>query len=145
MNDFEIGGRKFKAGKIGTFKQFHIVRRIAPILSELLPALGEIQKVSKVEDSKSEAEKFDEIAKIASPILLGLSKLSDKDSEFVLFGLLSGAETQIGSTWSKVANENMLMVQDLELPTLFQIAGRVFMVNLSGFFAVLPTLAPGVR
>lgn len=145
MNDFELGGRKFKIGKLNAFKQFHVVRRIAPILSDLLPAIGEIQKVQKEESSKSESEKFDELAKIVSPILMGLSKLSDKDSEFVLFSLLSCAEVQLGATWTRVSTESMLMVQDMELPALLQIAGRSFVANLSNFFAVLPAVTPGAR
>jgi hypothetical protein len=145
MNDFELGGRKFKIGKLNAFKQFHVVRRIAPILSDLLPAIGEIQKVQKEENSKTESEKFDELIKIVSPMLMGLSKLSDKDSEFVLFSLLSCAEVQLGATWTRLSTESMLMVQDMELPALLQVASRSFMVNLSNFFAVLPAVTPGAR
>lgn len=145
MNDFEIGGRKFKVGKLNTFKQFHIVRRIAPILADLLPAITEIQKQSKTKKFEINEDNFEETAKILAPILTGFSKLSDNDSEFVLHGLLSGVEIQIGNTWSKVATENMLMVQDLDLPSMLQIAGRSFVANLSSFFATLPAVAPGAR
>jgi hypothetical protein len=142
MNDFELGGRKFKVGKLNAFKQFHLVRRLAPILADLLPTLREVQKLPK---GKSESENFDETAKVLAPILTGLSKLSDADSEFILFGLLSCVEVQIGQTWTKMANESMLMVQDMELPALLQIAGQSFMANLSNFFAVLPATSPGAR
>lgn len=137
MNEFEIGGRKFKAGKLNTFKQFHIVRRIAPILADLLPAIIGIQKASKTKNITA-TENFEETAKILAPILTGLSKLSDQDSEFVLFGLLSGVEVQLNGAWSKVATESMLMVQDMDLPVLLQIASRSFVANLAGFFATLP-------
>lgn len=141
MQDFEIGGRKFKVGKINAFKQFHIVRRIAPILAELLPAMREIQKIQK--GDKTESQKFEEAAQILGPLLMGFSKLNDEDSEKVLFGLLSAAEMQqAGGSWARVCTESMLMIQDLELPQLMQIAGRAFMFNLSGFFTVLPTIAP---
>lgn len=143
--DFEIGGRKFKLGKMNTFKQFHIVRRISPILADLLPEITNLQKISKDDASKSETEKFENTAKVLAPLLTGFSRLSDKDSEFVLYGLLACVEVNLNGAWSKVATESMLMVQDMELPTLLQIAGRAFMFNLSGFFAVLPTVTPGVR
>lgn len=138
--DFEIGTRKFKLHKIDAFKQFHIVRRIAPILADLLPAMKDIQRINKEADQMSETEKLDEFAKIAAPLMTGLSKLSDEDSNRVLFGLLSAVEVQQGANggWAKVATDSMLMMQDLELPVLLQIAGRAFMFNLSGFFAVLP-------
>lgn len=138
MDEFEIGEKKFKLSKINAFKQFHIVRRIAPILADLLPAMKDVQKVNGKKDL-SEAEKFDEFAKLAAPLMTGLSKLSDSDANLVLYGLLSSAEVkQEAGNWAKVSTDSMLMMQDLELPVLLQVAGRAFMFNLSGFFAALP-------
>lgn len=125
--------------KIDAFKQFHIVRRIGPILGDLLPALGSVKKDM---DGLSESEKMDQFAKIASPIMMGLSKLSDADSDKVLYGLLSSVEMQQSSgNWARVATDSMLMFSDLELPILLQCAGRAFMYNLSGFFAALPKVS----
>ncbi len=71
--------------------------------------------------------------------MTGLSKLSDADAEFVLYGLLAAAEVQQqAGNWAQVSTGSMLMIQDLELPMLLQIAGRAFMFNLSGFFSALP-------
>lgn len=136
-NGFEIGSKKFKLSKIDAFKQFHIVRRIGPLLSELLPAMKGMQKTDL--EKLPEDKKFDEIAKIAGPIMLGLSKLSNADADHVLFGLLSSVEVQQDAgNWARVATSSMLMIQDLELPTLLQIAGQAFMFNLAGFFGALP-------
>ena len=136
--DFEIGSKKFKLCKIDAFKQFHIVRRIGPLLADLLPAMKDAQKLKSL-DSLSESDKLDQLAKFAAPIMLGLSKLSDQDADLVLFGLLSSVEVQQpGGNWAKVSTQTMLMMQDLELPILLQIAGRAFMFNLAGFFAGLP-------
>lgn len=136
--DFEIGERKFKLNKIDAFKQFHIARRIAPILADLLPAMKDIQKVQKL-DNLSESERLDEFAKIAGPLMIGISKLSDEDSNRVLYGLLSSVEVQQPTgNWARVATDQMVMMQDLELPILLQIAGRAFAFNLSGFFGALP-------
>lgn len=140
-NEFEIGEKKYKVRKLNVFKQFHIVRRVAPLLAEMLPAIGELQKITAVNSKKTEAEKFEESAVVLGPILKGFSKLSDQDSEFVLYGLLSAVEVQTGPIWAKVATENTLMMQDMELPALLNIAGRAFMFNLSGFFSVLPQVS----
>lgn len=137
--DFDIGGRKFKLGKIDAFKQFHIVRRVGPILADMLPALKDIAKAAKGGPDESEEMKLDQISKFVGPIMEGLSRLSDADADKVLFGLLSAVEVQHGGgSWAKVSNGTMLMMQDLELPVLLQLAGRAFMFNLSGFFAALP-------
>lgn len=140
--DFEIGGKKFKLNKIDALKQFHIVRRIGPILSDLLPAMKDAAKLqggTKSLESMSEEQKLDSIAKFVEPIMSGLSKLSDTDAELVLYGLLASVEVQqTHGNWAKVATKDMLMMQDLELPVLLKIAGQAFMFNLTGFFAVLP-------
>lgn len=139
--NFEIRGKKFQLSKIDAFKQFHIVRRIGPILADVLPAMKDAEKF-KDESALaglSEKEKFDMVAGIAAPVMTGLSKLSDADAELVLYGLLSAVEVQQPTgNWAKVASNSMLMVQDLELPILMQLAGRAFVYNLSGFFAGLP-------
>ncbi len=137
-NAFEIGSSKFQLGKINAFKQFHIVRRMAPILAELAPAIGEMSKASKL-TSGTEVERFNEIAKFAAPLMNGLAKLSDEDANRILFGLLSSVEIQgVGGIWSKVANDTTLLFENLELPVLLQVAGRAFAYNMTGFFAALP-------
>lgn len=137
-NSFEAGGRKFKLGKIDAFRQFHIVRRIGPLLAEMMPVIAGIAK-SKV-DKMSEAEKLEEFARMAAPIMQGLSKLSDADADYVLFRLLSAVEVhqEQFNSWAKIATDNGLMMQDMELPLLLNAAGRSLMFNLSGFFALLP-------
>jgi hypothetical protein len=57
----------------------------------------------------------------------------------VLFGLLASVEVQqAAGNWARVSSNSMLMIQDIELPILLQIAGRAFMFNLAGFFGALP-------
>lgn len=130
--DFEIGTRQFKLSKLDAMKQFHIARKVGPILADLLPALSGLKK--GVQDSTSEVEKLDGLAKALMPIMLGLSKLSKEDSEEVLFGLLSSVEVQQGAgNWARIASSTMLMMNDIELPQLLQVAGRAFAYNLSGF------------
>ena len=136
--DFELGGRNFQIRKIDPFKQFHIVRRIGPILKDLLPVLGDLKSLADL--SLPESEQLAGIAKFMSPLMDGLSKLSDWDAEVVLNGLLQAVEMQQPSGhWAKVCTGTppVLMVQDLELPALLTLAGKAFMFNLSGFFAAL--------
>ncbi len=103
--------------------------------------MKDIQKVAGKKDL-SESEKLDQFALIASPLMTGLSKLSDEDSNKVLFGLLASVEVQQeAGNWARVSTDSMLMMQDMELPILLQVAGRAFMFNLAGFFAALPRQA----
>lgn len=138
--DFEFGGRQFKLHKIDAMRQFHVTRRIGPILADLAPSLkGMVSKGLTSIDKMSEEEKLDNISKFLGPVLTGLSKLSDADAEYVLRNLLTAAEMkQSTGNWARVATPEVILMGDLEFPVLVQIAGRAFMYNLSGFFAALP-------
>ena len=136
--NFEAAGKKFKLGKIDALKQFHIVRRIGPIITEMMPVIATIARAKN--DHLSEEEKLADFAKIAEPIMKGLSGLSDADADYVLFRLLSSVEVHQPqfNSWAKIANDSGIMMQDIELPTLLQVAGKALMFNLKGFFDLLP-------
>lgn len=131
--DFSIGDRKFKLNKIDTLKQNRIARRLAPILGDLIPLAQKFASKSPEELDKSWSE-------LAAPVLSGWAKMSDEDSEKVLLGLCSAVEMQqmpIGN-WARVATDAGLMFQDLDLKTLYQIAGRAFQYNLANFSSTSP-------
>jgi hypothetical protein len=72
-------------------------------------------------------------------IMEGLSNLSDEDANKVLVGLCSSVEMQQShGNWARVAVGDVIAFQDLELPTLLQIAGRAFIYNVAGFFPSAP-------
>lgn len=141
--DFEAGGKKFKLNKINAFDQFHIVRRLAPVLGELLPVLGKIKGMSaeQLDDPKFLEEHLGDFA----PVLDGFAKLSDQDSNRVLMGLCSAVEMHQpeSNSWAFVVRGQNLMFQDLELPTLLQIAGRSFAYNMADFFRSAPQVSHG--
>lgn len=142
--DFEVGSRQFKLSKIDAFKQFHIVRRLGPILGDIIPVARQLAK-NKM-DQMSEEQKLDAIASLGSPIMAGISKLSDEDANKVLLGLCSAVEMkQSSGNWARVATDAGLMFEDLDLPTLLQIAGRAFAYNLAGFFALAPQVSHGQK
>ena len=144
--NFSVGTQEFQLNKIDTFKQFHIARRIAPILGDMLPAMKDLAASKKGIDDLPEDQKFDQLAKMADPILKGLAKLNDEDANKVLLGLLSSIEVkQQSGNWSKVATESRIMFEDIDLPTLLNAAGRAFMFNLSGFFDMLPRVSHGPK
>lgn len=144
--DFEVGPRKFKLNKIDAFKQFHIVRRMGPILGDLIPVAQKLNKLKVSDESQmNEDQKFEAIATLSGPIMGGLAKLSDEDANKVLLGLCSAVEIQQqpAGNWARVATDAGLMFQDLDLSTLMQIAGRAFVYNMAGFFALLPQVSHG--
>lgn len=129
MGEFEVKGLKFKVHKISAFKQFHIVRRLAPILGELGPAMKKLQGLKGPDLEKNQ---FD----LIQPVMNGISKLSDEDSNHVLLGLLEAAYMkQDSGNWANMVISGQLAFDNLDLGVLLQVAGRAFAFNLSGFFS----------
>lgn len=132
--DFSFDGKNFKISKLNAFKQFHIARRVAPLMSRLLPVMAEIAKTLKNEKDMSEQERFDQIVKIGQPVLQGLSELPEKDADTLLKSLLAAVEMeQDAGNWAYIVVGENLMFQNLELSTLLAVAGRAFIFNLKGF------------
>jgi len=141
--EFEISGKKFKLNKIDAFRQFHIVRRLGPILGDIIPVAQKLKSFD--EKGMSEDDKLEHFAKLLAPIMNGISKLSDADANLVLLGLCSSVEIHQpeSNNWAKVATSDVLSFSNLSLPVLLQIAGRAFAFNLADFFALAPQASHG--
>lgn len=110
--------KTFVVEKMSAMQQFHILRRMLPLLKGV--------------DSKSGDNAL-------SSILDGLGSLSDSDSEYILYGLLKHVKIQESNTLCDVCSGSTLMYQNLELPDLLNLAFNVIKHNLSGFLAALPS------
>lgn len=140
---FSFGGREFRLSKLDPFKQFHVARRVGPVLGDVIPTVVETLKGAGVKalddvDKLSEDQKMDIFSKFAGPVINGFSKLNDVDSEYVLLTLLSVVEMKQSGNWAKISNGTIMMINDFEMAQMLSMAGRALMYNLSSFFAGLP-------
>ena len=127
--EFQAGGLTFRANKINAFTQFHLIRRLAPILSKLA---GSAEKL-----------KNDPMQALGA---LGdhLAAMKDEDADYILMACLAATErSQDKMGWARVVINSTLMFQDLELPVMLQIAWEVIQFNFSGFFSGLPSNLSG--
>lgn len=138
--DFQAGGRQFKLNKIDAIRQWHIVRRIGPLIAELMPQLSTLAKMNQ---DLPEEQKFAKIVEAITPFMAGLSSLSDDKADYVLFRLLGSVEVLQSefNKWTRVSTDAGILMQDLELPILLQAAGRALFYNLGSFLDLLPRKA----
>lgn len=122
--EFQLNEKTYRVGKIDARKQFHIVRRLAPVLGELVPAVRS-------------GGSADSVAAIASAV----SKLSDADADYCIFGLLGAVvrKQDNGLGWGPVSTGESLMYDDITMPIMLQLAWKAMSFNMSGFFAALPS------
>jgi hypothetical protein len=123
--EFELYGQLYRADKIDALSQFHIVRRLAPIMGKVAPLFN-----GGGGDSLG----------VLEPLADAIGALSDEDSNHVLFGLLKAIKRkdQNGLGWSPVSNGASLMYEDINMSQMLQLAFHAFKVNFSDFFPVLP-------
>lgn len=133
---------EYKFEKIDAISQFHIVRRIAPIIGEALAVLSG-SFIKDGADKSIENVDFDKIAKDIGPILTALSKLPDADVEYVLFALLKVVQRKnAGGGWSRITTDtNHFMFDDIKgnMAVMIQLSAKSFQANLSGFLNALPS------
>jgi hypothetical protein len=126
MTEIELNGHKYRIGKLPAKAQFHIARRLLPLLSSLSDLTG------------GEAKALEAIGR-------AIGALSDAEADYVLFGLLRAVSRRIeGGGWSAVvAGEASLAYDDINMMTMLKLAGEVFRENLGDFLGGLPPALAG--
>ncbi|HET6804876.1 MAG TPA: hypothetical protein VFH59_05465 [Frateuria sp.] len=121
MSEFEINGQQYRAAKLDAFKQFHVSRRLAPVLSGL---------AGTVEDGAADFSAF------LQPIAEAVARMSDADCDFILDACLASVQRQQGTSWSFIyaGAKQALMFDDIDMAVMLQIAAKVIQENLGGFF-----------
>ena len=133
---FQVGGIAYRAGKMNAIKQFHVMRRLLPVLA---PMLSDLQAAASEPRGSIEAA----LPKIAE----GIAALSDENAEFVLGQCLAVVQRQRaqGTGWDAIWNvgARRLMFEDIDLSAMLMIVAEVIGENLSGFFGALGSLTGG--
>jgi hypothetical protein len=120
MNDIvEVGGQKYRIGRIDARKQFHVARRLAPLLAGM----------SGVPDKSAGFAAF------LGPLTDALSGMSDEDVDYVLDICLGVCQRlQPNGHPAPVMVRGGLMFEDIDMGQMIQLAVKVIQENLGGFF-----------
>ena len=121
MSDIvEVGGQKYRIGRIDARKQFHVARRLAPLLA----GMGSV------------ADKNAGFAAFLGPLTDALSGMSDEDVDYVLDACLSVCQRlqPNGQGAPIVSRGGGLMFEDIDMGQMIRLAVKVIQENLGGFF-----------
>ena len=122
--EVEVDGHTYKIGTIDARSQFHIARRLAPIMGRIAP----------LANLGGEA--------VLPALASAVGELSDDDADYVLFGALKhvSRKQEKGLGWGPVATGNTLMYSDINMLTMLKLAWEALSFNMSGFFSALPSV-----
>lgn len=136
MVEFEIDGRQFRFDKLPAMQQFHVSRKISPLIPPLLPIFVQIQKDTS--SGVSVKDDLDKIAPMLQPFADGLAQMSDEASEYVFNACLGIVRYKHGDNWIPLwsTTGKVVMVEELNDPSLLlRLVVRVIQDSLAPFIA----------
>ena len=142
MTDIEINGNQYRvAGRLNAKKQFHIVRRLAPIFAAGAPAIRhwiETARPTINSDGTPSTESpldLDSMFDAFGPLAIAIGELTDEASDYVIGMCLSVCQRQgVGGVWANVATQNgTIMFDDLDMVGMLRLVMVVLQENLAGF------------
>ena len=152
MAEVTIGGNNYRTGKMDAMTQFHVVRRLLPIISSLTNATqdtaGTQSTSGAAEVNGADGAAGTPVTNRAAPsmeqflqaLVNALAKLSDEDCEFIIAKCLTTCRRQQGAGWSIVWNvaAKRPQYEDIDLGAMMNLTTETLQENLAGFMPALP-------
>ncbi len=126
-----IKGKKFTFKKLSAMQQFHLTRRLAPIIASFADGVPSGSNIM-------EAKKSFNLTKIGEEI----AKLSDNDADYIISTCLQTVEYRDEEherdfpIWHRTGG---LAYEWIELPDMLTLTWSVILYNLGGFIPAVPS------
>lgn len=143
MSEFELGADTFRIGKLNAFQQFHLSRKVAPVIPTLIPVFLKLQASAKTTPADGDSGPAQSplsgdlgaLAEMLQPFADGIAGMPDETAEFILSTCLGVVQRKQGATWFPVwsAGQNVCMFDDLDLGVMMKLSVRVITESLGPF------------
>lgn len=149
MNELiTIGEHDYTIGRLNALDQFHVSRKIAPIVPTLMPIITEVAKgdLSKAIESielgdNNELGSLEPLAQALEPFMEAFAKMPEDDVNYVIHKCLSVVKR--GS--SVVCRGQTIMFDDLDMGQILPLVVAVIRVSLGNFIQGLLTKALNMK
>lgn len=109
--EFEIDGHAYRIGKLSAFEQFHLSRKIAPLIPPLIPVFMQLSKSGGLTGDLTQ------LPALLQPFADGLASMSDTTAEAVLNTCLSvvSRKADVGDAYVRIWHKDrkVFMFEDL--------------------------------
>lgn len=144
----EINGIEYTIGRLNAVDQFHVSRKIAPIVPKLMPLIAEVAKgdLEKTIDSIDKGEKGDlkdlqPLADALSPLMEVFAQMPEDDVNYIIYKCLSVAKRG----GSVVCRNNTIMFDDIDMTQLLPLVIATIRINLGNFIQGLLMKASSMK
>ena len=133
MIEFEINGQNYRAEKLDAMKQWHVSRKLAPLIPVMLPAFLAMKDLENV------SEDLSGLANMLQPLAEGLANMSDESSEYLISTCLVVVQRQVGNTWGRVwdTSSKTSTFSDIDMLVMMKIVIQVIQDSLGSFISGL--------
>lgn len=138
MAEFSVNGQKYRSAKIDAMRQFHLSRKLAPIIPTLIPVFLQLAESRKASD-KPLSDDLSSLSGLLEPFAEGIASMSDEHAEYILGTCMSVVQRQQGTAWMAVWNsgQKVCMFDDIDAGSMIQIGFQVIRESLGPFISGL--------
>lgn len=131
--ELTVGKHVYRIGALNAMQQFHVSRRIAPLLATAGINLAMLARGSKLS--------VEEILPTLGPVSMMLAGMSDEQTDYIFATCLGVVQRKemAGSKelWAPVANGALMQYQDIDMLGMIRLVIAVLQHNLEDFFKEL--------
>ncbi|EPW3447067.1 hypothetical protein QWI91_05070 [Acinetobacter baumannii] len=145
----QIGNYDYEIGRLNAIDQFHVSRKIAPIIPTIMPILtelakGELQKTIEKLESAEENDvsglaeaNLESLGVALQPLMDAFAKMPEDDVDYVIKKCLAA----VSRNGAKVVVRDAIMFDDLGMEHILPLTIAVIRTNLGNFIQGLLTKA----
>ncbi|MDC4815485.1 hypothetical protein NQ815_17365 [Acinetobacter baumannii] len=145
----QIGNYDYEIGRLNAIDQFHVSRKIAPIIPTIMPILtelakGQLQKTIEKLESAEENDvsglaeaNLESLGEALQPLMDAFAKMPEDDVDYVIKKCL----TVVSRNGAKVVVRDAIMFDDLGMEHILPLTIAVIRTNLGNFIQGLLTKA----
>lgn len=126
--EIDIAGITYRINKIDALAQFHLARKLGPVIATLGQSVNQLAG-----GPKQSQEAW--LASALGPVSGVIANMSHEDADFILHTCLSAVgRRQDDGRFAPIQKGKQLMFADIEMPTMLRLATEMIKENLGGFF-----------
>lgn len=123
--EIEVAGQTYRIGKLNAIQQFHVSRRLGPVMA----AVG----ISLQSLSAGMLADLSDFSAIIGPATEVMSKMTDEETNYIIFTCLGCVGRQEEARWAPVVQGSNFMYQDIDMPVMIRLVVAVLQDNIGNF------------
>jgi len=127
--ELQIDDHVYRIGKLDALSQFHVARRLAPVMA----AIG--GKVVELASSNPGMPQDEWMMTLFAPVADAVSRLTDDDSNYIITTVLSVVYRQQDEKWAPVQVNKRMMFLDIDMQLMLRLTVESIKGNLGSFFS----------